>query len=665
MRTVLAAFGLLGLLLNSSPAESAPPLTSPVGVDTLLRAETDLSQLPHLRDWTSHMQSSYDRSGGNGDAQNFLAMNGATATPADMAGPGAVVRIWSANANGQLKIYIDDNPTPVIDMPFEKLFDGSLPAFAAPLAQTSTGGFYSYLPIPYAKHCRITVDNPQGLYYHVNYLTFAPNTQVRPFALPLTDAEQTALQAAVQAWQSPEAALASANLTYSPHRVTVGAGKTQTVQEYHGPATIRSLELAAPPAADLRRLVLRGYFDGHRTPDIEAPVADFFGNGYGRKSFTSVFLSQSDAGAMEARFPMPFGRSARFTLENGTHSSVGIVWNVGLTREAFHPAEEGYFHAQWFQEITKRGIPHIWTKVRGQRGHFVGIVQTMAGGRGLGFLEGDEQFRVDDQAWGASKEPTTVIGPWNGTGTEDCFNSGWYFDKGPNALPVNGALIRDETHKLGRINAYRWFLNDAPVFQQSLDAQIEHGGANDAPDTDYSSIAYWYASGQTQPWSPMPPASRIEPPHSPVPAPTLMLKNAFEGESLLPSAKATGGTLQEQDMSAFPGAWSNDDQLWWTDGKVGDTLTLTLPAHPGTFDLSGYFTQAVDYGQVTFTMNGQPVGGVYDAYHDGVVPSGPVALGRVTLPDGPSQFVVTIHGKNAAATNTLFGLDALVLKPVK
>ena len=91
-------------------------------------------------------------------------------------------------------------------------------------------------------------------------------------------------------------------------------------------------------------------------------------------------------------------------------------------------------------------------KCRGQRGKFVGIVQTMAGSAGLGFLEGDEQFRVDSQVWGKSQVPPTVIGPWNGTGTEDCFNSGWYFSSGPNALPVNGALIRDRLDGMGRIN---------------------------------------------------------------------------------------------------------------------------------------------------------------------------------------------------------------------
>ena len=81
------------------------------------------------------------------------------------------------------------------------------------------------------------------------------------------------------------------------------------------------------------------------------------------------------------------------------------------------------------------------------------------------------------------------------------------------------------------------------------------------------------------------------------------------------------------------------------------------------FDLIGYFTQAGDYGQVSFTLNGQPIGGLFDGYHAGVVNSGPVSLGRVTLPAGTSQFVVTIAGKNPTS-GTVFGWDALALKPV-
>ena len=128
-------------------------------------------------------------------------------------------------------------------------------------------------------------------------------------------------------------------------------------------------------------------------------------------------------------------------------------------------------------------------------------------------MEGDDQFRVDDQAWGPSQDPNTVVGPWNGTGTEDCFNSGWYFQTGPNSLPANACLVKDEGR--GRIDCLRWFLNDAPTFQYSLDAQIEHGGNNATPPTYYSSVSYWYATGQVQPQFLMPAASALAPPAPP------------------------------------------------------------------------------------------------------------------------------------------------------
>lgn len=661
MRRRLASFLLPALLFSPLPVMAAPPT---VGVDTLLQRETDLSQLPRFRDWTSHLQSSYDRSGGNGDAQNFPAMNSTTATLAEMDGPGAVVRLWSANPNGQVKIYIDNSPTPIIDESLAKLLGGSFAPFVPPLTQSSSGGFYSYLPIPYAKHCRITVDHPQGLYYQVNYLTFAPKTLIRPFTLPLTVADQTALKAAVTAWQSPTFALLP-NAVHHSRSAALFAGKTREIDRLSGPGVIRSLEFQGPTGADLRRVILRGYFDGHKTPDIEAPVADFFGNAYGRRPFTSLLLRQSEYGLLGSSFPMPFAHSARFTLENGLGHNIIGTWITTTVRQPFHSQQEGYFHARWFQEITKRGHPHIWTQIKDQRGHFVGIVQTMAGARNLGFLEGDEQFRADGESWGAGKVPTTVIGPWNGTGTEDCFNSGWYFNQGPNALPVNGALIKDTVGRIGRIDAYRWFLNDAPVFQQSLDAQIEHGGANDAPNTDYSSVAYWYSNGSVHPWSSMPPAAQIAPPQGPVTAPQLILPNAIEGEALVLTAQASQGKVQVQDMDGYTMPWSGDQQLWWTGGHLGDILTLTIPARPGTYDLVAYFTLAADYGQFTFTLNGLPIGRAYDAYHDGVLNSGPISLGGVTLPVGPSKFVVTISGKNPASSNTLFGLDALVLAPVK
>src|SRR5437588_959751 len=144
-----------GLLLARAAAQGAG-----VGVDTLCRPLADFRSMPAFREYTAHQSSSYERNGGNGDSQHFLRMEGKDGVMADMDGPGAIVRLWSANANaaGHLKIFLDGAEKPVLDTPFEDLFNDKFPPFASPIARQSSGGFISYLPIPYAKHCKVVVE---------------------------------------------------------------------------------------------------------------------------------------------------------------------------------------------------------------------------------------------------------------------------------------------------------------------------------------------------------------------------------------------------------------------------------------------------------------------------------------------------------------------------
>jgi hypothetical protein len=646
---LLLALALLGgaALADTPPGE--------VSAGSIMRQESNLATLPTLRDWTAHLQSSDDPTGGNADSGHYVAQAGQTATLADLTGPGAVVRFWSANPHGQLKIYIDDAPVPVVDTPLATFFAGTSPPFTSPLVASSTGGFVSYVPIPYAHHCRITVDDPGNLYYQIGYDTYPAATAVRSFALPLTADDQAAEAQMAAAWSSPAWPAAPAAKT-----VTVRQGRTQTLDRFRGPGVVTLVQADVPDADDaaLRRLILRAYFDGHKAPDIEAPLSDFFGNAYGRDpGFTSLLVRQ-DNGTFAACFPMPFGKSARFTLENGNTIPISLTWSALVQKQAFDLQTTGYFHARWRQEFTQRGVPHIWAQLQGQRGQFLGVVQTMAGPHGVGFLEGDDQFRVDNEKWLPSMVKTTVIGPWNGTGTEDFFNSGWYFNGGLNALPLNGVRVRDDA---GRINAYRWMLDDAPVFQSSLDAQIEHDGQNDAPGVYYSSVAYWYSNGPVSGWPAMPRASQMALPGPP--PPSFLIPHVIEGEGLVSGSHATGGHVQTQDMTPWPGKFSGDAQLWWSGAKQGDTLTIPVtPPAAGTYTVTGYFTKAIDYGQVSFTLAGQSLTPTLDAFHNGVIPSGPVPLGRITLPAGPSPLVVTLTGKNPASQGYLFGLDALALK---
>jgi hypothetical protein len=99
----------------------------------------------------------------------------------------------------------------------------------------------------------------------------------------------------------------------------------------------------------------------------------------------------------------------------------------------------------------------------------------------LWFLEGDEVFVVDGEFRG------------QGTGTEDYFNAGWYFDQGVFAGAFHGLVVKDEER--GRIAAYRWHVPDPVPFRSSIAVMLEHGHANQEL-ADYATVAYWY---QTEP----------------------------------------------------------------------------------------------------------------------------------------------------------------------
>ena len=117
------------------------------------------------------------------------------------------------------------------------------------------------------------------------------------------------------------------------------------------------------------------------------------------------------------------------------------------------------------------------------RGHYVGEHTDMQGDHGLWFLEGDEKVYVDGETF-----PSI-----HGTGTEDFYTGGWYFDQGPFNLPYHGCTVKQDD--ISRVSAYRFQIQDCVPFQHDFKIDIEHGGTNDYPGADYSCVAYWYQDG--------------------------------------------------------------------------------------------------------------------------------------------------------------------------
>ncbi|MFW6088728.1 MAG: glycoside hydrolase family 172 protein [Gemmatimonadota bacterium] len=433
--------------------------------------------------------------------------------------------------------------------------------------------------------------------------------------------------------------------------VRVEPGETHTLVEHDGAGVLRRWWITISPRNDpeiQRQLIVRCYWDGEETPSVEVPVSDFFGMGFGEwKDFVSLPLSMT-SGGYNSYWAMPFRRDARITVENTSSVPVEkLYYNLDVHTYDSLPDDVLYFHAWYHQVVTRAGEPVVVLEAEG-RGHYVGTLMSMQPRQGvsLGYLEGDQRIFID-----GAEEPGVI-----GTGTEDYFSSGWYYDTGEYGAPYHGVPIKDTD--TGRISTYRWHIEDPIPFRERIRFTIEHGALNDQPGVEYASVAFWY---QTHPHAPFPALPERLVPLGRLGAPDI------EAESLADVAEVTGGRVEVQDMSGFEATWGGDAQLWWVGAQPGDRLALPLEAPTdGTYDLVGFFTRARDYGVIRLHVNGEPLVPLVDGYGPEVTTSGPVGFGPVGLQAGSNELVVELLGKDARSggysDGYLVGLDGFALR---
>ncbi len=146
-------------------------------------------------------------------------------------------------------------------------------------------------------------------------------------------------------------------------------------------------------------------------------------------------------------------------------------------------------------------------------------------------------------------------------------------------------------------------------------------------------------------------ASASRGPNAPIDAKTGQVLGALEGESA--NARVSGGQARPQDMSGFSGGrWSGDSQLWWTGGRVGDKLTIPLPAFSGTVDLEVVLTAAKDYGVVQLSLDDVPLGDPIDLYGVDVVPTGVLSFPKIAVKGAKHSLTLQIAGSNPRAVQS-------------
>lgn len=578
---------------------------------------------------------------------------------AETEGPGVITRIWSANPEGEVLIYIDGSSSPALRMPFQEFLSGNTQPFLEPLVGVRGRGWNCYVPIPFQKGIKITT-TASGLFYHVNVRTFADQMRVPSFSLDLVSAHAEQLVTAgtylTGDWPKPEADRATMRSS------TFRAGQTVKIDVKSGgtyrlimlrflqPQRIRDWDRV------LRSIRVRVDADLTGTPQIDVPLGEFFGASPGFHGFrTYPFHWNDETYTMVMNLPIPYSKGIRmsFKHEGEGHERIPVRFDFAMdTQKTVGPLR---LHMAWKQRKgLSTGAKSDYEIIEAEGpGRYVGTMLTIANPTRTWWGEGDEKIYIDGEEF-----PSIF-----GTGTEDFFGYAWG-NNHPFDHPYISQIRCDGPGNYGYTSLNRMQISDSFVFHKSIKFDMEVWHWEDRK-VDYTTTAYWYAPAESQSSrEPLPDlkerlATKMEP------LKIFRLAGALEAEDLRVH-RITGGKARFQEMQMFGNTWSNERQLWWTDAKIGDQLILRVPVkEKGRYKLTAQFTKARDYGIIQAFLNGRPIGELLDLYNPEVISSGEIDLGIHDLTPRDHNFTLRIEGANQNAVHEfMVGLDYLFLTPV-
>jgi Protein of unknown function (DUF2961)/HEAT repeats/HEAT repeat/PBS lyase HEAT-like repeat len=449
-------------------------------------------------------------------------------------------------------------------------------------------------------------------------------------------------------------------------------GETMEVANLTGPGMVTHIwiTVAQNEFAWPRLLRFRVYYDGHKTPSVDAPLGDFFAVGHGsERDVSSMMIRDSSFGrARNSYWPMPFHKSCRITLTNEGHRLLPIIlWQVDYRRYQSLPADIGYFHAYYRQERPAHsGRDYAFLDTHAT-GHYVGTVMSVVLTQISWFGEGDDLFYID-----GAKQPQLY-----GTGTEDYFNDAW--DLRDASAMWTGTPIAEGELPGSRLSAYRWHVPDPIPFRKSIWAGIEHSGWTSNEDgsvrsgfeerPDYfSSVAFWYQKGVNE--------ELTEPPYGYDRLPygnatQIAVEDTIEGVT---TDKGKAEVLRDVD-------WAKDILLFKADGIESKiNIPIEIP-EDGRYEIVADLAEASDYGDYIALFDGEltnvdtrkpatseiPLPGpeVFHQYLTELYVARDRTLGMFTLKKGKHTVTFVCKGKDPRSVGYNLGIQELVLEKME
>jgi hypothetical protein len=663
MKYSACVFGLAVLAL-------ALPLRAELSTESLLGDLVDLDRLTRLPEpaYTTRQFSGYnlasktptDAEGwfGNRDRGYFLRTEQNAGRQEyvmmDAAGPGAIVRVWSATNKGTLRFYLAGSDTPVIEAPIIELLGGKFKGIPAPLSGSRARGWNLYFPIAYARGCKVTVDIEQ-VYYHINYRTYPAGTPVRSFEpADLTRCSARIAEIAQRLTSPRKAAVPPATQKLSEFDVEIAPDARLQLAEAAGPAVVCefAVSLAGPAAGAepaLRACVLEMSFDDRRT--VECPLGDFFGTAPGANAYESLPLgiTAGPTPEMWSSWRMPFQRVASIHVRNLGPRAVGLRGRVSVAPGEFD-ARTCYFHAGWRIERDIPSRPFSdWTHLECTgAGRFVGGALNIMNPVRAWWGEGDEKIYVDGESF-----PSHF-----GTGTEDYYGYAWCSPQRFVHAYHNQPRC-DGPGNYGHTSVNRFHIIDDIPFARSFRFDMENWHHVPITRTTRAAVSYWYARpGSTAGFPPIG-HEQVAPVTVP-PFEVPQVTGAIEGESLRVLAANADVSPSDTDER-----FSSGRHLLWRKARTQDRLQLGFDAAAeGDRRVWARLVVSPQAPRVQLHINGQPAGPEVDLTHYRVAPTeAEVDLGRHALRSGENRLAIEVMGPGARSPATppafTIGLDYL------
>jgi len=459
-----------------------------------------VNHLPELENSHTAMSSTWDRTGGNKDGNDFKQVEGNRNILFDADGPGCIHRIFTGvvdkHVDGtNIQIYLDHQQKPLFDMPVKKFFNYETGPFPYPLVfhKTYPGTLF---PIPFAQHCKIVLVNEQaknwGNYWQVTWTRYSPDTKIKSLSWPLSPSERKELEKTVKTWLTIESTAPLPPEQWTVERkLAFPKGKTHEIK-LDGTGIIREMRIRAWPRSSelLNGIRMKIYWDGLNQPSVDAPLGYFFGHGDYKLPY-ATYYNTLVLGAVYSwpgiigytRFPMPYSKGAILRFENNSEvDAEELTIQLDIEDRQSLPSDFGRFHTTWTEkqahspDSPKYNGNNVHTVLErtGTRGKYVGVYVQIHWPRIGWWGEGDWLIWTDENGWPPS---------YHGTGSEEYFNSGWgSFDR----KAVSGYIKM----RPGDVGVYSFHINDAFQFQNNIRV-VEETWVKEKPV--WGSTAYWYA----------------------------------------------------------------------------------------------------------------------------------------------------------------------------